>query len=80
MTILPTVVLFLFFQDQYITVHKAVEELFERHLEMMNQHLYENIDVAGQPLSPHRESVSFIHIALLVHKQCLRISGLTLCP
>ena len=38
--------------------HKAVSELFERHLDMMNQHLYENVEFKGQPLSPGGESVS----------------------
>ena len=40
--------------------HKAVSELFERHLDMMNQHLYENVEFRGQPLSPGGESVSVI--------------------
>ena len=40
--------------------HKAVSELFERHLDMMNQHLYENVEFKAQPLSPGGESVSVI--------------------
>ncbi len=39
--------------------HKAVSELFERHLEVMNYHFYENVDENGQPRSPSGESVSF---------------------
>ena len=39
--------------------HKAVSELFERHLDMMNQHFYENVEFKGQqPMSPGGESVS----------------------
>ena len=36
-------------QDQYIAVHQAVQELFKRHLSMIDQHFYENIDKDGQP-------------------------------
>ena len=46
-------------QDQYVIAHKAVSELFERHLDMMNQHFYENVELKGQqPMSPGGESVS----------------------
>ncbi|XP_064632277.1 tyrosine-protein phosphatase non-receptor type 12-like isoform X3 [Lineus longissimus] len=34
-------------KDQYILVHQAIAELFERHLSMIKDHLYENVMLEG---------------------------------
>ncbi|CAB3369447.1 Hypothetical predicted protein [Cloeon dipterum] len=37
-------------KDQYILVHKAVKELFQEQLRMIDAHPYENVDLNGMPI------------------------------
>lgn len=38
-------------KDQYILVHKAVKELFQEQLRMIDAHPYENVDLNGMPVN-----------------------------
>jgi len=37
-------------KDQYILVHRAVKELFQEQLRMIDAHPYENVDLNGMPI------------------------------
>uniref|UniRef100_T1IVH8 protein-tyrosine-phosphatase n=1 Tax=Strigamia maritima TaxID=126957 RepID=T1IVH8_STRMM len=47
-------------KEQYILVYRAVKELFEEHLRVMDSHLYENVDLAGTPLLLSETDCDFI--------------------
>jgi hypothetical protein len=49
-------------KDQYILVHKAVKELFQEQLRMIDAHPYENVDLNGMPVN--REEHLYERVAI----------------
>lgn len=45
-------------KEQYILVHRAVAALFEHQIELIDNHIYENLDESGQPLLKNSEEIN----------------------
>ncbi|KAF4524805.1 hypothetical protein B566_EDAN010180 [Ephemera danica] len=56
-------------KDQYVLVHKAVRELFQEQLKMIDAHPYENVDINGIPLMKIEPTYESIRASEMDEKQ-----------